>query len=162
MIRPGLREHIEIELPDLVLGATTIKRKARYVGLNEAKAPDASESMTLHTSIVMFNATAEGGYGEEMTSSTFSTKPVYLKGDNDTLLDLKTGAFLAIRQRPGHTDEMWAAVLKPFREDPEVDAMLQGDYFEWLKRNNPPSHPDLVRHHMQAAAQMGHYDADAS
>ncbi|PJJ59427.1 hypothetical protein [Hymenobacter chitinivorans] len=148
------QQPIEIDLPDLVLGETRICRRARFVKLEQAKSPAGEFSLVMQTEVRLHEATADGA-GSLIERMGFSTYPVLLRGNNETVVAFPSGEILAYRTT--HTPEEWAAVVARYAADQTLDTMLQGDWFEWLAEHNPPSQPALIRLHMQQAMLMGRY-----
>lgn len=157
---PGLRQVLEIPVSDHVNGSTVVKQKARFTKLTHVQQADGVCTVVVSTEVTMYGADPDSadGYGPALQGSGFFSYPKHLSADNNTVVDVATGAILAIRrertaEQAAHTDEEWAAICASYPQP----VMLQGDYFEYVRQNEPIKIADLILLHMQQADAMGRY-----
>jgi hypothetical protein len=139
-------------LPDLTQGATTIKRKLRFMGFTYDPYARNGVTLNLRVQAVLFAADAAGGYGAELAGEQFNQLPRSLQADRHTLVDA-TGVILLVRT--GETDVQWQA--KQDELAATQDVWLQADLFEYLRDNSPLSIPALVEQYMRVAIASGYW-----
>lgn len=147
---PGNRTTIVVDVADRQLHDTRIRQRARFVELRHAQTESGECRATIIVVVSMYAADGEQ-YGPRLTGAGFSDYMVELVAANDTLVDAVTGHILAIRTSQSAAD--WQAEL-----DSHAQAtMLQGDFFELLRENQPILIGDMIRQHIQQADDMGRF-----
>ena len=144
------RTFIEAEISDLVLLDTIIKRKVRFEAMHHHQDADGQCRATLFVRLYCY-ANAAGAYGPQLEGPLFRASRRELYADNNCLVDAATGAILAVRD--GRSAAEWETLPASF----EQPTMLQGDFFEYLRENQPILIGELIRHHIQQADAMGRF-----
>lgn len=149
---PYTPECIVVAISDFVRGELRLKRKARYINLHHPQAADGSSSVSIEVEVTHY-ATSGADYGEEVTDPTWLLARTYtLRADNLTLVDMTTGALLAMRE-PGQTDADWQAVVDSFPQN----TMLQADHFVFVRDHVPLLLRPMIEGHICAADGMGRF-----
>ena len=157
---PGARALIEIPISDLVIAGTTVKRKARFTKLihEQVFTGECLALIEVYITLYAEDESTPDGFGPALTKKGFTTFSDTLSADNQTVVDAMPGAtagdILAIRQ--GETEAAWQAKLTTY----EVPVMLQGDFFEYLRDNEPVLIGAMIRKHILNADAMGKYNAN--
>ena len=138
----------ELEVSDLVRGKTQLKQKVQFQRLEH---DDVARTATVHILVVPYAVTEEGGYGEAQTRPPFTSYPDQIVASNNRLVDMRNGAILAERKFGTPTaDADWLAAIDRV-EASQVPAMYQGDYFLYLRDNQPLVIGDVIRQYIQQA-----------
>ncbi|MDF7809901.1 hypothetical protein [Hymenobacter sp. YC55] len=156
---------IELPVSDRRSGATVVKQKARYHGLNINQQADGTCSVLMQLSVTQYAATEAGEYGERLTWEGVSSYPKTLVADNNTAVDPQSGAILYIlvssetvldfvkQQYISISESSWHDFLN---SRPEALA-LQGDFFCVLRDTQDIRIRFLIEHHIEAADAMGRF-----
>lgn len=147
---PGARALIEIAVASRTIVDTLIKQKAKFVSLLHQQT-EAGESLVIVTVRVALFAADGDGFGPALEGPGFSAYEVQLRADNQTVVDAQTGAILAIRL--GEPEADWQNKLASY----EQPVMLQGDFFEYLRENQPIKIGEMIRQHITQADAMGRF-----
>jgi hypothetical protein len=145
---------IELAVSDRVAGDTRVRQKARFVSLFHQQTPEGESSVRIVVCVRLY-AAAGDDYGPALTGPGFSSYEATLGADNRTLVDARpehAGDVLAIREF-GQTQASWQAVVDSF----EQPTMLQGDFFEMLRDNQPVQIGDIIRQHIMRADALGRF-----
>jgi hypothetical protein len=136
---------IELELPDITQGATTIKRKLKFEGFSyDPYSPNVTLGMRVRA--VLYSMDENGGYGEELVGQSFNQIPRVLRADRNTLV---TSEGTILLERVAETDSQWQAKIDELSATQDV--WLQSELFEYMRDNQPVSIPALVLQYMQVA-----------
>lgn len=152
MITPYNPAPIELAVADLVRGKTQLKQKVRFLRLEHN---DAARTATIHVLVLLFAVADDGGYGEALTGPSFSSYTDAIVASNSRLVDMRNGAILAERYAKKAdgtrgTDADWQATIERVQAS-EVPAMYQGDYFLYLRDNQPLIIGEVIRQYIQQA-----------
>jgi len=153
-LQPYPRTLIEVPVSDRVIADTRIKQKARFYSLLHTQEVNGVSRVIIKLLVSLYAAdsAAPDGYGDKLISAGFSAYECELSADNNTLVDpAQAGAILAIRGAA--TDAQWQATIERFAQD----TMLQGDFFEYLREQQPILIGEMIRHHIAAADAMGRF-----
>ncbi|RZL08365.1 MAG: hypothetical protein EOO62_15425 [Hymenobacter sp.] len=142
----------ELEVCDLVRGQTQLKQKVRFLRLEH---DDQARTATVHVLVLPFAVAPGGGYGEGLTTPPFLPYADTIVANNNRLVDMRSGAILAERYARNAdgtpaTDVDWQAVIDRV-EASEVPAMYQGDYFLYLRDNQPLIIGEVIRQYIRQA-----------
>ena len=125
-LQPYTRENILVEISDLVIGETIIKRKALLLSILQEEDEHQVLRLKMRVQIQRF-ASVNGGYGPRI-DATLPPSVYTLSADNETAVHAETGAIVSMQGT--RSAEEWAAELAGI----DQPLMLQGDYFQ-RKRN---------------------------
>jgi len=147
-IQPYTPPPFELEVSDLVRGKTHLKQKVRFLRLEH---DDANRTATVHIQVVPYALAEDGSYGEAQTRPPFTSYFDAIVASNSRLVDMRNGAILAERSfgTPA-ADADWLAAIARI-ETSAVPAMYQGDYFLYLRDNQPLIIGDVIRQYIQQA-----------
>lgn len=140
------RQQIILPVADKIAGI--LKQQARFVSLFHHQNDQGECSAKIVVLVTLHQAD-----GTPLAGEQFPARIMELKAENDTLVAAATGQVLAIRQ--GENDAAWQARITELSQG--VDTMLQGDYFEYLRENEPVRIGDLIRYHIQQADALGRF-----
>lgn len=144
---PGTRQHTEIRVADRTYSGTRLTQMARFVSQTSQQANDGQYSVRIQVRVTM-HADESGQVGPPLVAAGFEARLVTLTADNDTILNAD-GSLFATRQRPAQSEADWQQVCA----NAPADAFFQGDYFEYVSKNQPVVFDELIRQHLQAADQ---------
>lgn len=145
-----LRQSIDLPVSDRVFHDTRVRQKACFLSLRHEQQPDGQCSAYI-TVVVHLYAATEDGYGPAIDGPGFAPYSVVLVADNNTIVEASTGSILRIRA--GESNAEWAAAAEAY----EQAVMLQGDFFELLRRYSPIDIEEMIIGHIQAADAMGRF-----
>ena len=145
------RTPITLPVADRRVADTLVRQQAMFLQLTHTQAEDGQCRATVTVRVDLY-AAAGDGYGQRLMGNGFSSYTVQLVAANDTLVDAQTGAILAI-QLPGQSGADWQAHLDSFSQA----TMLQGDFFEYLRENQPIKIGDMIRQYIQQADAAGKF-----
>lgn len=138
----------ELEVSDLVRDKTTVKQKVRFLRLEH---DDVARTATVHILVIPHCVAAGGGYGEALTRPPFISYADSIVANNNRLVDARDGSILAERKFNTPTaDADWLADIARV-EASLVPAMYQGDYFLYLRDNQPLVIGNVIRQYIQQA-----------
>lgn len=145
--------HIELPVADRIVADTRIRQKCAFAMLRHTQneAGECCAHIGVLVTLYAADDAAAEGFGRPLTGPGFSSYAAELVADNNTLVDAQTGAIQAIRQ--GENDASWRAKIDAFPQP----TMLQGDFFEYLRENQPVRIGDMIRQHIQQADAMGRF-----
>lgn len=143
--------HSLIELPvsDRVIGDTRLRQKARFVTLEHTQTPEGICAATITVLVSVYAALGQG-YGARLDGAGFSSYTKVLTADNKKLVDAATGEILHDSPVP-LSAAAWAEIDANY---PQA-TMLQGDFFEMLRRYSPIDIEEMIVQHIQQADAMG-------
>lgn len=149
------RQLIEVAVSDYRAGATTYRQRARFLRLVHEQQADSGEcSCEIRVLLLPYAASETGEAGELLPAGRVLTLTVDLQARNDTLVSAADGAILAQRgQWEGQAQ--WQQRIDALSE--QQDTMLQGDFFEQLRENQPVLIGQMIRQHIQQADAMGRF-----
>ena len=145
---------IELAIADRIAGDTLIRQKARFLSLFHKQTPEGISSVQIVVRVCLYAAEGQG-YGPLLSGPGFSSYEATLGADNRTLVDARpehAGDVLATREL-GQTEEAWQAVVDSYPQP----TMLQGDFFEMLRDNQPVQIGDIIRRHIARADALGRF-----
>lgn len=139
----------EVEVADLVRGQTRLKQKVRFLRLEH---DDEARTATIYVLVLLFALANSGGYGDPLTTPPFASYTDTIVASNNRLVDVRSGAILAERKPFGtpNADADWLADIARI-EAGAVPAMYQGDYFLYLRDNQPLLIGEVIRQYIQQA-----------
>jgi hypothetical protein len=147
-IQPYTPLPFELEVADRVHGKTIVKQKVRFTKLEH---DDAARTATVHIQVVPYAVAEDGGYGSALTTPPFLAYADTIVASNNRLVDMRDGTILAERQFATPTaDTDWLAAIEAVQAS-QVPAMYQGDYFLYLRDNQPLVIGDVIRQYIQQA-----------
>jgi hypothetical protein len=151
-IQPYTPEPFELEVADRVVGQTVVKQKVRFLRLEH---DDEARTCTVHVRVLPFAVAPDGGYGELLSAPIFQYPLDAIVASNSRLVDQRTGNILAERfatKADGSTgtDTDWLEAIERLKAS-EVPAMYQGDYFLWLRDNQPLLIGEVIRQYIRQA-----------
>lgn len=148
-IQPYTPPPFELPVADLVRGKTHLKQKVRFLRLEH---DDAQRTATIYLLVLLFALAEHGGYGEALTTPPFASYPATITADNNRLVDMRTGSIVAERYplSGALTDAEWQTAVARVQASP-VPAMYQGDYFLYLRDNQPLIIGEVIRQYIQQA-----------
>jgi hypothetical protein len=152
-LQPFEHAHITANVSDRVIGGVVVaKQRATYQSMSiEQNRSSGEMSIVMVVLVSLFAVSVTGEYGEAIPEGQgFHSYPVRLYANNLTAVTLD-GTIKHIRQQ--ETQEQWAELLA---NDPDP-LMLQGDFFEYVRDNQPLKIGDLIRQHIANADQMGRF-----
>ena len=155
-------KHLELRVDDVVHAETRLGQVARVWSLHHEQDDAGVCSVEIGVKLLLFSL-VNGELSERLPETRFVTLKTVLKGNNDTLVEYRTGRILAIRDVPGnvgtavtpHTADPadWGALCRSF----EVDTMLQGDWFEEIRDGRAIITGEWIVANLQQAYQMGRF-----
>ena len=150
-IQPYTPPAFELAVADRVVGKTIVKQKVRFLRLEH---DDQARTATVHI-LVMPHAVAEDdSYGPALTTPPFTAYADTIVASNNRLVDMRDGTILAERYKNADgsagTDADWQETIDRITAS-EVPAMYQGDYFLYLRDNQPLVIGDVIRQYIQQA-----------
>lgn len=138
----------ELEVADRIIGETIVKQIVRFLRLEH---DDAARTATVHILVSPHAVAIGGGYGPALTTGPFTPYYDSIVASNNRLVDTRNGAILAERKFLTPTaDADWLAAIDRV-EASQVPAMYQGDYFLYLRDNQPLIIGDVIRQYIQQA-----------
>jgi hypothetical protein len=146
---------IELQISDLQVGDTLIRRKARFESLLHQQEAGGQSFVRIVVRVCPYAAQGSG-YGPALSGPGFASYSAQLGADNRTLVDAtpgeQAGSILAVREL-GQSDEAWQTVVDSY---PQA-TMLQADFFVYLRENEPIKIADVIRHHITRADALGRF-----
>lgn len=138
----------ELEVSDLVRGRTRLKQKVRFLRLEH---DDATRTATVHILVIPFAVANDDGYGDAQTRPPFTSYEDAIVASNNRLVDMRDGTILAERKFLTPTaDADWLADIARVQAS-TVPAMYQGDYFLYLRDNQPLVIGEVIRQYIRQA-----------
>lgn len=149
-------ELLELAVSDRALADTRIKQRACFINLRHVQQPG-TRLCSAQIDVLVTPYSAQGdAFGPALSGPGIAPYMVTLTADNDTLVSVVDGAILAVRNR-NLSEQEWQAQTAEIATAHEHDVMLQGNYFAWLRKNQPLLIDSLILHHIQAADAMGRF-----
>ena len=132
------RQKIQVPVSNRVYGDTIIKQDVVFVRLQHNQDYISGVSTAEIMLLLRAYSSINGNVGVPLNDKGIPDRLIQLVADNSTLVDVATGALLAIRT--GETNEAWNTLIGTFPQN----TMLQGDYFAWLRDNHPLRIKDMI------------------
>lgn len=169
---------IVVEIADLVIGNTVIKRKARFDSLHYSQTTPQStpgpfpgsvsttpaQEVVIMVTILSFAANADGSYGESLEGKPgFASYTRPLRATNTTLVDASTGVVIGeatLLNDPAATQDAYTdgfGVQHPAGVLHGKDYMYEDEFFRRLASNMPVIVDDLIGQYMVSASANGRY-----
>lgn len=148
---PFYRTRIVVPVSDKVYDSTIIKQEAIFVRLQHNQDHISGVSSAEIIVLLCAYSSIAGEKGMPLNSRGVPDRTVTLVANNDTLVDVATGALLAIFSNEEPTVRQ--TIIDGFPQN----TMLQGDFFAWLRDNNPVRIGDMIHANIIQADTMNKF-----
>jgi hypothetical protein len=147
------RQNIELRVSDVVRGTLHFGQVAVVIAQG-FRQPSTTKAVSVYIELELhlfaLNGTDLGDRVDQ--EARFQMVTETLDGANDTLVDAATGEILGLQKDYPDTGD-WGQFCRSFGAR---DTMLQGDFFQQLRKSPVPTEA-LILHHLQAADAMGRF-----
>ncbi|MDO7885344.1 hypothetical protein [Hymenobacter cheonanensis] len=150
-------EPLLVDLPDLVIGGTLVKRRARRRLLTLPD--DTTHPCVLEVEVIPYQPLADGSYGPELSGGVFRRyTPPALLASPLRLVESETGRILASRYLADGSlmpDAEWSAAVAELAADEAVQALPQNLWFCRMMRQQPVVVDEFIKQYIQLAGLTG-------
>jgi hypothetical protein len=144
-------EPIEVEVNDLVIGATVIKQKVKFSHFAFQHTDNGQAVVAVVLNVSRYAKNEDGTIGQKLEGKGFQTYQQSLIADNETYVNPQTGELLWWHEK-GQSIEDFEVEIG------DTPVMKQGDFFDNLAREVEIMVVPLIMLHINSAIQMGKFN----